>query len=342
VRLVRLELDYGGGDGVDALLLRDLGWLRDRAVVEGGVAYLDLPEMGAVGWARVESVGPCPELERGPGRLVTGWFRHWRGEVWELSVEGEAGPIGVTAGHPFWSEDRQGWVAAGELGAGERLLARDGSAPRVESLALRPGHEPVYNIEVEGDHCYRVGRQGLLVHNASVKPAWIKPDTYAYMTYAQPAAQYRSKNSYPGLDQGIKTLAVLVYMDDMNAKHRLPATGYGISGGGNGHAEAKLLIDFKKIKSNASDNSCYQIVEIFVERTPCDDKPGTANKGPQTGCDTKINDAAKGQSQDIAVFYLAAASTDNASDALLAGYRLIGLYNHKTGRWYGQDGFDAS
>jgi hypothetical protein len=29
----------------------------------------------------------------------------------------------------------------------------------------------VYNIEVDGDHCYRVGRQGLLVHNASVFPA---------------------------------------------------------------------------------------------------------------------------------------------------------------------------
>jgi hypothetical protein len=29
----------------------------------------------------------------------------------------------------------------------------------------------VYNIEVDGDHCYRVGRQGLLVHNASAPPA---------------------------------------------------------------------------------------------------------------------------------------------------------------------------
>ncbi len=28
-------------------------------------------------------------------------------------------------------------------------------------------HPPVYNIEVEGDHCYRVGEQGILVHNAS-------------------------------------------------------------------------------------------------------------------------------------------------------------------------------
>src|SRR5262249_33236093 len=35
--------------------------------------------------------------------------------------------------------------------------------------------EPVYNIEVEGDHCYRVGQQGLLVHNAST-------DAYFTMT----------------------------------------------------------------------------------------------------------------------------------------------------------------
>ncbi len=31
--------------------------------------------------------------------------------------------------------------------------------------------EPVFNLEVEGDHCYRVGEQGLLVHNNSVPTA---------------------------------------------------------------------------------------------------------------------------------------------------------------------------
>jgi hypothetical protein len=39
--------------------------------------------------------------------------------------------------------------------------------------------EPVYNLEVEGDHCYRVGQQGLLVHNASgviEQPASSDPD----------------------------------------------------------------------------------------------------------------------------------------------------------------------
>ncbi len=30
--------------------------------------------------------------------------------------------------------------------------------------------EPVYNLEVEGDHCYRVGESGVLVHNTSANP----------------------------------------------------------------------------------------------------------------------------------------------------------------------------
>jgi hypothetical protein len=46
-------------------------------------------------------------------------------------------------------------------------------------VGLRPvvsvserGIEPVYNIEVQSDHCYRVGEQGVLVHNASVQYPW--------------------------------------------------------------------------------------------------------------------------------------------------------------------------
>ena len=38
--------------------------------------------------------------------------------------------------------------------------------------------EPVYNIEVEGDHCYRVGEQGLLVHNASAKECGLFEDRF--------------------------------------------------------------------------------------------------------------------------------------------------------------------
>jgi YwqJ-like deaminase len=58
-------------------------------------------------------------------------------------------------------------VPVGELRIGERLKARDGSTPKVLSFTKRPEPEPVFNIEVDGDHVYRVGEQGLLVHNAS-------------------------------------------------------------------------------------------------------------------------------------------------------------------------------
>jgi RHS repeat-associated protein len=163
LRLLRLSLDYGGGDGVELELLRPAGW---QGAVPGGVAWVDLPEMGTVGWARVESVGPCPPLDP-EGALVTGVFRHRRGRLWDLRVEGEERPLGVTGAHPLWSVDRGMWVAAAELEVGERLLGLRGPA-RLLGRTLRPDVEPVYNIEVDGDHCYRVGRQGLLVHNASV------------------------------------------------------------------------------------------------------------------------------------------------------------------------------
>jgi hypothetical protein len=109
----------------------------------------------------------CPPVEAGPGRLITGTFAHRQGQVWELRLVGSGEVLGMTATHPVWSDDRNAWVPAGELRAGERLLAVDGSTPQVESFRLRPEPEPVYNLEVEGDHCYRVGQQGLLVHNAS-------------------------------------------------------------------------------------------------------------------------------------------------------------------------------
>jgi hypothetical protein len=63
--------------------------------------------------------------------------------------------------------DREDWIPVKELRVGERLQANDRTTPRVLSLTVRADPEPVFNLEVEGDHCYRVGEQGLLVHNAS-------------------------------------------------------------------------------------------------------------------------------------------------------------------------------
>ncbi len=140
---------------------------------EGGGArgwpgFVDMPDMGVCGYARVTGIKPCPLLEGGEGQLITGVFRHSRAKLLDLWVQGESSPIGVTPGHSMWSADRNGWVAAGELEVGERLQAQDGSRPAVLGLEARE-EEEVFNIEVDGDHVYRVGEQGLLVHNNSAE-----------------------------------------------------------------------------------------------------------------------------------------------------------------------------
>ncbi len=101
LRLVHLTLDYGGGEGVDAVLLRHVEEVQALGIVERAIHRLDMREMGVAGWAWVRSVEPCPPLEAGPGKLVTGWFHHWRGVVYDLRVEGEPEPIRVTALHPY-------------------------------------------------------------------------------------------------------------------------------------------------------------------------------------------------------------------------------------------------
>jgi hypothetical protein len=56
----------------------------------------------------------------------------------------------------------------------------------------------VYNIEVDGDHCYRVGRQGLLVHNQSAPPTWCTSNSAGYKDVIPEAELYIR----PSLDIG--------------------------------------------------------------------------------------------------------------------------------------------
>jgi len=162
LRLVQLSLG-DDEDGVDIELLRPERWLRQCGACEAAVVWLDLPEMGAQGWAKVVSVGPCPELEEGEGGRVTG-RSSTIGSCVRPPTRRRAG--GHRRDGPTPVLER----GPGGLGGGARLAA-GGACPDVgegtavvESLDLSGRVEPVYNIEVEGDHCYRVGQQGVLVH----------------------------------------------------------------------------------------------------------------------------------------------------------------------------------
>ena len=69
-------------------MLRSVDWLAAEGAEVGGTVYLDMPEMGVQGRARVAAVEPCPPITEAEGRLVSGTFRHSRGIVYDLKVEG--------------------------------------------------------------------------------------------------------------------------------------------------------------------------------------------------------------------------------------------------------------
>ncbi len=71
----------------------------------------------------------------------------------------------MTAQHPVYSLDRGDFVAASELSPGERLAPLAGPTA---VLGIQPQHtaQTVYNLEVQGQHVFRVTSNGLLVHNS--------------------------------------------------------------------------------------------------------------------------------------------------------------------------------
>jgi hypothetical protein len=166
-RLLQLAMLKADGDRLDIELLRPLDWLAARGAAVGRTIHLDLSELGAEGAAEVLAIEPCPPIPAGLGRVVTATFAHGTSsqQLLNLQVEGEAEPIGVTENHPIWSQTREEFVPAGKLEVGEVLLTRTGST-KIISIIPRGPPEPVYNLEVHGEHVYHVAASGVLVHNA--------------------------------------------------------------------------------------------------------------------------------------------------------------------------------
>jgi hypothetical protein len=160
VRTVKLELERS----IMITLVRPPEWFAEHQVAVGRTLRIDLPEMGVDGDATVTAVGRVRDHE-GDG-VVTGTFHFARGRPVDLTLEsGET--LGVTLLHPVWSVDRERFDPVWSLRPGDRVVLLD-REDTVASLRLREREEPVYNLEIAGDHVYRVGAGGLLVHNASL------------------------------------------------------------------------------------------------------------------------------------------------------------------------------
>ena len=128
----------------------------------------NLPELEVSGLALVTAIDDCPLIADGEGSVVTARFVtrevHVVASVDVLGADGTVETITGTTIHPVWSVDRQEWVPLAELADGETLQGLDGLAV-VLSVTLSRVSQPVYNIEVHGEHVYQVGELGLVVHN---------------------------------------------------------------------------------------------------------------------------------------------------------------------------------
>ncbi len=123
-----------------------------------------MTEIASKGKGTVVEVGPCPEIADGEGEVVIGRFVTARSlEVVRLTMP-DGTTLTGTRVHPIWSVDQQDWVRMDELQVGEHLQTRLGPMP-IASTEHVIDPQPVYNLEINGQHAYEVTELGILVHN---------------------------------------------------------------------------------------------------------------------------------------------------------------------------------
>ena len=170
---LHLTLKKENGSTTKVQLLRPQWWLDKNHIKQANdVVYLSLPEMGAEGDATVTELAHYRSIKNLEGEdddpdwaaaKVTGIFEHTAEATYKLSLSnGET--LGVTAPHPFYSLDRQCFVAAAELRVQERLLTQSGSVCVVANT-IDQTPQQVYNLEVRHWHTFLVGDCGAVVHN---------------------------------------------------------------------------------------------------------------------------------------------------------------------------------
>jgi hypothetical protein len=163
-----ITVERSDGGIVDAEIIRPRSWILASGLCAGRMLPLNLPELEVSGLALVTAIDNCPPIASGEGSVVTARFVtrevHVVASVDVLGADGTVETITGTTIHPVWSVDRQSWVPLAELIDGETLQGLDGLAV-VLSVSLSRVSQPVYNIEVHGEHVYQVGELGVVVHN---------------------------------------------------------------------------------------------------------------------------------------------------------------------------------
>jgi hypothetical protein len=93
---------------------------------------------------------------------VTDTISHIDPVIMLLTIGDET--LETTPEHPFYTIER-GWVDAEELRIGEHVPQLDGDLGAVQTVALEPRTQPMYNLSVAVAHTFFVGDEAWLVHN---------------------------------------------------------------------------------------------------------------------------------------------------------------------------------
>lgn len=111
-------------------------------------------------------------------RTVLKVYKHFTHAWVDIDLGTEV--ITSTQLHRFWAESEHAWIDAVELAPGMTLHLQDGRSAEVQQVTVRELAEPetTYNLEVEGEHNYFVGEDGVLVHNG---PPLDDPGYFVYV-----------------------------------------------------------------------------------------------------------------------------------------------------------------
>lgn len=170
-RTVQLRLKKPDGSKANVEIARPLWWFEEMNHNVGDRLDLEMHELGIAGEATILSIGPCDadSRENPPkSQIVIGTIEHENAIVLDLVFNNDLdNPLGVTASHPIYSEDRDDWVAAGDLEINESVRTINGVAT-LTGRSERPGRHKVYNLEVHRAHSYHVSDLGILAHNTGI------------------------------------------------------------------------------------------------------------------------------------------------------------------------------
>jgi hypothetical protein len=172
--------------------------------------------------------------------------------------------------HPVWSVDANDWRPIGQLHVGERLKALSGE-PSITAITVPHCVSDVFNLEIEGDHVYRLLSDGILVHNANygrIFDCIAKGRIWSYADDDLAAAVLAFRKSAAGLNVSAERNVAIARLPDGTLTDPLVSEASGIAG----HAERQL------------ESICRQrgttVVELFSERIPCT----SAKRGTEEGC----------------------------------------------------------